>query len=76
MKNFIKIKRTKGKDSFGFCYVTTWLHVPTQNLLYECQHTSKIEGMGDYHYFTALDGGTANLKYWIDEFFKHPKSIS
>ncbi len=74
MKNFIQLDRKKknDKDIKGVYFLTTWKHTPTNNILYEYQYTNFCGTGEDYHYYSALSGGTANLKFWIDQFFKHP----
>jgi hypothetical protein len=72
MKNFKKLSQEIKYHPWGAKYtVTKWEHLPTKNTLYEIQNFPEDAWNHTWIGYT-LNGGTASLKYWIDDFFKHP----
>lgn len=71
MKNFILVSRKKFRGEDGKKYtVRIYKHTPTNRLIKEV--VSK-----DSHVWQDVNGNsTASLEFWIQEFFKHPKTLS
>lgn len=72
MKNFEKLWKKKEKDQFeGFVYITCYKHYPTNRLIFFHQRTR------DNYTFWSDEkfGATADLKYWVHDFYKHPITL-
>lgn len=69
MRAFTLLKETKDNhERHGKGVIRVWLHKYSGNILQEfCYPT--------YHTW-KVDGSTANLRFWVNEFYKHPKKVS
>jgi len=74
MKNFRKLWSKKLKDDFGsICHVTCWEHLKSNHYVFNHQYSKDRDF---YQYWSdEVFGGTANLKFWINEFTKHPITL-